>query len=547
MHQSRREFLKFMGGGALATFGLGSFFARPRITHAADRIQGIAPGTADELRLAAGLTYNVLVREGDVIHTGSGRRFGSNNDFIAFFPDARDANRAVLWVNHEFPCMLFEGDRVFWTPKTREQFAQSRAAVGGSRLALRRNRRGEWELDPDDRKNFRVDGATKIALSRPLAGRKFAEGTLGNCAGGVTPWGTLLTCEENHIYYYGETRWRNGGPVEFLEPRENKRMDWQKFKQNSPDDYGWVVEVDLATGRAVKQIALGRCFHECATVAPFLDYNKSGRVAVYSGDDTPGGCIYKFLSNKKNDLSEGTLYAADTNNGRWVELSPRNPALKEFGSLENILIHARDAALIAGAMPQDRPEDIELMPGQSGVVLISLTNNPKQTPPNYYGSLLKLSEAGGDPAALTFKSETFLAGGPGHGTGDTFACPDNLAFDPRGNLWLTCDVSESEIGRGAYRDSGNNGLYLIPMSGAQAGKVIQVAHAPVDAEFTGPRFSPDGRTLFLSVQHPGSGTQSRAKPTSHWPDGPRPEGFPKSAVVVISGELLERVSAVAVD
>lgn len=537
-----------------------------------DAIPGITPGREDLVRLASGLEHRILIREGDVIHRAQGARFGSNNDFLAFFPDARDENRGVLWVNHEFPCMLIDeasGD-VRWTPRNKAEFERSRAAVGGSRLSLRRKSpKDPWLLDANDRKNFRLDGASKIALSQSLGGRRIAEGTLGNCAGGVTPWGTLLTCEENHKYYYGETRWRNGAPEQFLEKRPERRMNWQEYRPNSPDDYGWVVEVDLSTGKAVKQIGLGRCFHECATVA-FVGggvgadaglavaghnnqnrnriKNKNRRVAVYSGDDTNGGCIYKFVSERPGSLAQGVLYAADTERGRWLELSPRNPALKEFGDLETILTHARDAALIAGATPQDRPEDIEISPHEAGVVLISLTNHTKRDPANYYGSILKLSEGGGDHGSLEFTSESFLPGGPDHEHGESFACPDNLAFDPQGNLWLTCDISESKIGKGPYSDFGNNGLYLIPMNGPQAGKVIQMGHAPIDAEFTGLRFTPDGRTLFVSVQHPGSQTRRADEPTSVWPDGPRSDanpsasGLPKSAVIAITGPTLDRLA-----
>lgn len=542
-----RGVLAFGGRGLLTLTGLNAAACRPDSNDSAgagdsqrgDRDKpGIAPGTADRVQLADGLSYRILIREGDTIHAGKKIHFGSNNDFIAFFPNPTDPQRGVLWVNHEFPCMLIDpsdGD-VHWAPENEREFARSRAAVGGSRIAVRRSVEGQWERDPDDRKNFRLDGASPIALSQPLAGRTIAEGTLGNCAGGITPWGTLLTCEENHIYYYGETRWRNGAPVEFLEERARRRINWQVFRKNSPDDYGWIVEVDLSTGKAVKQIAMGRCFHECATVTQ----PKGGRVAVYSGDDTIGGCIYKFIADRADSLESGTLYAADTIRGRWVELSPRNPDLKEFGDLQAILIHARDAALKAGATPQDRPEDIEISPHEPGVVLISLTNHTKREPANYYGSILKLSEAGGDPLALSFQSETFLPGGPDHGNGDTFACPDNLAFDPRGNLWLTCDISESKQNKGPYAGLGNNGLYLIPMNGDRAGKVIQIAYAPIDAEFTGLRFTPDGRTLFVSVQHPGSRTAHREKPTSTWPDG----GFPKSAVIAITGPLLERVASI---
>ena len=515
-----------MGQGALVS-ALG-----PAAVRCSGSLPEIGPTNRDELVLASGLRYRVLVCEGDRISSGArgDLRFGSNNDFIAFFAGP-DADRALLWVNHEMPCGLFDGERVFWIPRTRTEFERSRASVGGSCIAIERESSGQWSLAANHDQNFRLDAASPITLSRPIGGTTKAEGTLGNCAGGVTPWGTLLTCEENHLYYFGDTRWSGGRREVFYEPRDHKRLDWHRFRPNNPDHYGWVVEVNLETGVAQKQIALGRCFHECARVAPARD--RSGRVAVYSGDDTIGGCIYKFLSRDANSLAEGELYAANTRTGRWEMLDVARPELREFNTQLNVLIHARQAALLAGATPQDRPEDIELDPSD-GSVYISLTNNTRREPPNYHGSILKLIEAGGDPFALQFTTRTFFTGG------EKFSCPDNMAFDPRGNLWLASDISEHDRETAPYQSFGNNGLFYIPLHGPDSGAVFQMGSAPTDAEFTGLRFAPDGRTLFLSVQHPGARTRARNNPTSRWPDG----DFPRSAVVTIGGPTLDALAAV---
>lgn len=79
------------------------------------------------------------------------------------------------------------------------------------------------------------------------------------------------------------------------------------------------------------------------------------------------------------------------------------------------------------------------------------------------------------------------------------------------------------------------------MKGKNAGKFFQVASGPIESEFTGPSFSPDGKTLFLSVQHPGEESKSVESPTSHWPEGGK--AMPRPAVVAITGPALEKLAA----
>jgi secreted PhoX family phosphatase len=176
---------------------------------------------------------------------------------------------------------------------------------------------------------------------------------------------------------------------------------------------------------------------------------------------------------------------------------------------------------------------VEVCP-RTGAVYLTLTNNIRRG--NLYGSILKLEEKGNDPLATEFSSSTFLGGGPENG----LACPDNLLFDRAGNLWVTSDISGRKLNQGEYAPFGNNGLFFVPMSGRNAGRPRLVATAPRDAEFTGPTFSADGKTLFLSVQHPGELTTDLEQCTSHWPDGG--SSIPKPAVVAISGPLLSRLT-----
>ena len=148
------------------------------------------------------------------------------------------------------------------------------------------------------------------------------------------------------------------------------------------------------------------------------------------------------------------------------------------------------------------------------------------------GQILKIEEAKDDKTSLTFTASVFKAGGEATG----FACPDNMAFDPKGNLWFTSDISGSSIGKEPYASFQHNGLFMVPSYGVDKGKVIQVASAPVDAEFTGPQFSEDGTTLFLCIQHPGEGSKAIGDFTSNWPEGNG--AMPKSAVITISGAPL---------
>jgi len=317
----------------------------------------------------------------------------------------------------------------------------------------------------------------------------------------------------------------------FLE-KPNK-YGWENFYKYPSEHYGWVVEVNPKDGTAQKHIALGRFAHECCTLYELADK----RIVAYTGDDKNNEHLYKFISSKPSSLKEGTLYVADTINGKWLALDWENqPILKnKFKNQTEVLIRAREAAKLLGATALNRPEDIEIDP-ITGNIFVSLTNNKGKK--DFHGSILKIEETKGAFDALTFKTTTYKAGGEANG----FSCPDNLAFDLSGNLWMTTDMSGSAMNKAdePYMSFKNNSLFVIPRYGKDAGKVIRVASAPKDAELTGPWFSPDGKTLFLSVQHPGEQTKDLNNPTSKWPfDG---DNIPKSAVVAITGDLIEKMN-----
>jgi secreted PhoX family phosphatase len=526
----RRTFLEFLGKGAIgATFFSGILSGCREVgdSTANDKmIPTIKPSEEDQLVLAEGLRYDILLKWEDPISPSD--RFGFNNDFIAFLPQGEDSKEGLLWVNHEYIDPKFVSDH--WEgPKTREQVQKEQYNVGGTIVRIKKNEAEKWEVVEDPR-NRRITGATEIPFNwpEPILEQSKAIGTLANCSGGVTPWGTILTCEENYDGFYGERNHETGQIETFKHD-----YGWRPHFDYPPEHYGWVVEVDPQTGKAQKHIALGRCAHECATVVSLPDK----RLVVYTGDDANDECLYKFIGSQPNSLSEGTLYVANLEKGRWESLDIKEQAvLKEtFKDQTEVLIRLREASKLVGGTPLDRPEDIEIDP-VNGNVLIALTNNKPKG--NYYGSILKIEEKEGDHTTLQFQSSTYLAGGTETG----FACPDNMAFDQAGNLWFTSDISGSSISKGEYIPFKNNGLFLVPRSGKQAGEVLQIASAPKDAELTGPFFSPDGSTLFLSVQHPGETTETPGQYSSNWPDGG--DAMPRPAVIAIQGELLKSVQGI---
>lgn len=508
---NRREFLQFLGvSGALAT--LPGCATGPSLFNS-DKLPHLAPSMVDKLLTASGLDYKILIKWGDKIN--STQTFGFNNDFIAFHP--LENGRGLMWVNHEYVTPLF----INGNERTKKNVDRELTEVGGSIVEVKLND-GQWNVVKDSPFNRRLDGNTKIpfAWDKPIGGAKFGLGTMGNCAGGYTPWGTFLTCEENYDMFWGDKNHKGEKTASWVE--------WDKFYPRSPQHYGWVVEVEPKTGSAKKLISLGRCAHECAAVTK----GKNGKIVAYTGDDHAGEHLYKFISDSSDSLEKGKLYVASLEKGQWISLDiNEQPVLKKtFKDQTEVLVFAREAAKLVGATPLDRPEDIEFDP-ITGHVFIALTNN--KIAKNYYGSILKIMEDNDDPASLTFKHDTFLTGGEKNG----FACPDNMVFDKSGNLWFTTDMSGSEMNKGVYEGFGNNGLFVFLRSGDHKGEIIRVASAPNDAEFTGPCFSPDHKTLFLSVQHPGETSPSLDKLSSTWPDG----GIPKSAVVTIQGPLLDKI------
>lgn len=545
---NRKEFISFLG-----KFGLGLSTVPPFLISCGStstpivketvskekieklselRLDRLKASDKDDLLLANGLDYHVVVKWNDKITEKD--RFGFNCDFTCFIPlDKEDPNDGLLWVNHEYIDPLFISGKKHEKQqiKSREEVDKEMYNVGGSIVRIRKHN-GKWKIVHDDPLNRRITAKTPIRLNwdTTIQGKKTVIGTLANCSGGITPWNTFLTCEENYDGFYGETEY-DAYNVPTKKP--SKRYGWEKFYDYPPEHYGWVVEVDPKTGAAQKHIALGRFAHECCTLYQLKDK----RIVAYTGDDKNDACLYKFVSSKPNSLKEGILYAADTINGKWLALDwATQPVLKDkFKDQTEVLVRAREAAKLLGATELNRPEDIEIDP-ITGNIFVSLTNNKDKG--DYHGTIIKIEEDNGAFDALSFTVSDYAAGGEQGG----FSCPDNLAFDQSGNLWITTDISGGSMNKVGkpYLPFKNNSLFVIPRYGEDAGKVIRVVNAPRDAELTGPWFSPDGKTLFLSVQHPGEQTTDIHNPTSRWPFDK--DGIPKPSVVAITGDLIEKMN-----
>lgn len=518
---NRRDFLKFTGRGAALLLAASCASPFERLALSKTRLIELLPSIEDTLKLAPGFTSKVLISWGDSINI-TGEQFGFNNDFIAYVP--LNTNEGLMWINHEYVHPLFVSGHIIddnYIRKTKEQAIIEMKAVGGSIIHIKKVN-DEWIVLKDSVYNRRLDAFTKIPFSNntEVYGAQIAIGTLANCAGGVTPWNTFLTCEENYQNFFGEAVYEKDGSR--IHQNAKWQMGWDIHYSYPPEHYGWVVEINPRSGEAKKLVSLGRFSHEGACTVRALD----GRVVVYMGDDANDECFFKFISDSKDSLDSGTLYVANLESGKWLPLDMKNPLLKKkFKNQTELLIRTREAAHLVNGTKLDRPEDCKIDP-ITGHIYLNCTNNVPANRP--FGSIHKFIEKNNDYGSLEFESSVFIFGGEK----SKISCPDNLAFDTKGNLWVTNDISEDEIGSERYKVFGNNALFYIPMSGEHKGLAFRVVQAPNDAELTGPCFSDDGRTLFLSVQHPGAKTKDLKKLTSNWPDGGNQ--IPRPAVVAIA-------------
>jgi secreted PhoX family phosphatase len=487
-------------------------------------------------------------------------------------------------MNHEYVDhgLLFKDGMANWSA---EKVRKSQAAHGVAVVEVL-DKGGKWEVVNPSKYARRITAATRTELSGPAAGHALMKtaadtsgrvvlGTLNNCASGITPWGTYLTSEENFINYFNggdklsdhEKRWglkKGGGGYRWHE--HDARFDATQ-NPNEPNRFGWIVEIDPNNPNAtpMKRTAMGRGAHEGATVA----VTKDNRAVVYMGEDARFEYIYKFVSRDTIQsggaaanatlLDHGTLYVAKFNadgKGQWIALTHgQGPltAANGFADQAEVLIKSRQASDLLGATKMDRPEWIAV--DQQGWVYATLTNNSNRggdkqpavdaanpRANNTQGNIIRWKEDS-DFHASTFAWNHFILAGDaslarseakGNIKGDMFSCPDGLWVDGRGLMWIQTDMSTANMGKGDLKNFGNN---MMLAADVQTGEARRFLVGPAGCEITGVTETPDGRTMFLNVQHPGEPSSERtdpAKPTafSSWPDK-KATGRPRSATVVV--------------
>ncbi len=595
---SRRAVLK--GGiASLVLASTGSLFAPGAKAAASAGFTPVSHSAEDKILVPPGYTYNVIIRWGDPVLPGApefdpraqtpekqAQQFGYNCDFLGFLPlpyGTQNSTHGLLAVNHEFtnPELMFPGWDGKKESKTREMVDIELAAHGLSIIEIRRDSSGAWSYVKDSPYNRRLPLETPITISGPAAGHPWLTtsydptgtlvwGTLNNCAGGITPWGTILTAEENIQNYFAEVETVTDETLKAIHKRYGirDRYGWGRYhsrfdlskEPREPLRFGWIVEIDPYQPRSVpvKRTALGRFSHEAATIV----ITPERQVVAYTGDDRRFEYLYKFVSAgrynptdreaNKTLLDSGTLYVAkfhDDGTGEWLPLvfgqGPLKPA-NGFGSQAEVLINTRRAADLLGATKMDRPEDVQANP-KTGKVYAALTNNtqrkPEQVdkanprPNNRYGHIIEITEDGGNHAATTFHWEIFIACGDpnnpehqafyqGHKEVSWFSCPDNVAFDDQGRLWITTDGQPSTIEK-------NDGAYVVETEGPQRGMAKMFFSAVPGAEVCGPEFTPDNQTFFVAVQHPGDEDGATfEKPASRFPDY-QPDMPPRPSVIAI--------------
>ncbi|MFF4657832.1 PhoX family protein [Streptomyces sp. NPDC001381] len=566
------------------------------------RFTPVPPNTADAVTVPDGYRQNVVIRWGEPILRGApafdpenqtaaaqAGQFGYNNDFLALLPLPGERRRQLLVANHEYTdeVLMFRG----YDPAapTRQQVEVAWAAHGLAAVVVEEDRRtGALTAVPRHPLNRRVTATTEFRLTGPAAGsdllRTSADpagtkvlGTLNNCSGGTTPWGTTLHGEENFNQYFAhgsrptDKRYGIGtGATERKWERFDKRFDVAQ-EPNEVHRFGYVVEFDpydpSSTPR--KHTALGRFKHEAATVRLTDD----GRPVVYSGDDERFDYFYKFVGSKRmrkgssravrehnlSLLDEGTLYVARLTgdspaieidgtgklpadgefdgSGEWIPLATATAggavSHVEGMTAEEVFVFTRLAGDKVGATKMDRPEDIQPSP-VTGKVYVALTNNgnrgvgtnakadeanPRNA--NKHGHILELTERRNRPESTSFAWSLFLVAGDPEDPATYFAgfpkdevspisCPDNVAFDPYGNLWISTDGNQL---------GSHDGLFGVATRGARRGELKQFLTVPTGAETCGPVIQ--DRRVLVAVQHPGEiDGASVEKPASTWPDGP---------------------------
>ncbi|MGJ6980243.1 PhoX family protein [Aestuariimicrobium soli] len=540
----------------------------------ADRFTGIAPQPAatDDVVVPAGWQWKPVIAWGDAVLPGAPafdferqtvdaqlKQFGYNNDFLAIL--SRGATKATLVANHEYTNdeLMFRG----YTGSASLTTAQLEVIMAAHGMTVveveRRSPNHAWQPVVTGKRNRRIHTHTEFEVTGAAAGHDLLKtsadpsgtrvlGTLNNCAGGVTPWGTILSGEENVDQYFNAT----GAPADRLDSlrrytitsggRGWERADARFAVATEPNEvhrFNWIVEIDPEnpTSTPKKHTALGRFKHEGAAVTVDPD----GTVVVYSGDDARFEYVYKFVSSKTfapggskqakahnlTLLEEGDLYVASftgdgtadgewDGTGTWLPLVVDGQSKVAGMSVAEVLVYTRIAADKVGATKMDRPEDVEVNPVNNRLYM-AMTNNTARVPSqvdeanprasNKHGHVVELTPSAGGHADASFTWKLVLiCGNPDDATTyfngydksavTPISCPDNVTFDQGGNLWISTDGQPGTLNH-------CDGLFMMPVDGPEKGKLCQFLSVPVGAETCGPWIMEDEKSVLVAVQHPG--------------------------------------------
>jgi uncharacterized protein len=484
------------------------------------------------------------------------QQVGIGHDGMWFFPIGDNNDHGMLAINHEFGGNTHILGKE--APESLEDVRLSQHAHGVSVVEIRKVN-GKWQ-------NVRSNNARRIHVNTPVtfsgpaanspllrtAAGNAPLGTVNNCANGYTPWGTYLTCEENFNGYFGATgTWTpteaqarygfSAGGAGYNWHVFDSRFDLSNSRYaNEENRFGWVVEIDPmdASQTPVKRTALGRIKHENAE----LVVGQGGRAVVYMGDDERFDYIYKFVSDSNwrsmrargiSPLDQGKLYVAkfnDDGTGNWIELTINNPALRsKFANQAEILTYTRLAADAVGATPMDRPEWISAAP--NGDVYATLTNNTRRTEatppnpqaPNPFGHIIKWRDSN-NHIGTTFTWDIFVLATDTHSTEKSaFGSPDGLWADSDGRLFIQTDGDQPEV----------NGVKLndqMLVADPSSGEIRRIFAGVTACEVTGITVTPDRRTMFVNLQHPGDGDPS----LTNFPASPGSGRIPRDATIVIT-------------
>jgi hypothetical protein len=584
-----------LGGRASAASTSGSLIGFTEVPVSSDDSFVVPPGYTAQILVPWGtpLFHGAPAFAEDASNTAADqeKQVGFNHDGMHYFPlgfGPFGNVRGLLALNHEYTdarqiYTAAQGSAITNDAAGKEKVAKALAAHGVTIVEVRRQFNGAWKHVVGSHFNRRITGTTKMKFSGPVDENHpllqstitpKPRGTLNNCAMGYTPWGTYLTCEENWNGYFGtadaawtptalEARYgvtKNGFGYNWhvAEPRFDLAVN-----RNELNHFGWVVEVDPydPNSKPTKRTALGRIKHEGATVT-----TSKGRVVVYSGDDENGDYLYKFVGDKpwafykaqgKSPLDHGTLYVAKfeaDGTGSWLPLEHGQGALTVAnGWLDqaDVLIRTRMAADAVGATRLHRPEWVAV-DEKTDEVYVTLTNGSgnksavnSDRDPNPYGHIVRFVHDNGDHTKTSFAWEVFLLAGDSTydsavpATQSKFGSPDGIWADADGRIWIQTDISNSvqNSPTAGYDGIKNNQMLCADPA---TGEVRRFLTGPRGCEITGVITTPNGRTMFVNVQHPGEstsfwnaqfGSPSNANPTtvSSWPFGTRP----RSATVVI--------------